>query len=202
MDLQQGEFLFVAGGTGAGKSSLLRMLASEESPNQGSVRLFGYDLARVSPSTLRSIRQAIGYIPQNLRLIHDLSVYDNIFLSLKIRKRSLKNAPSRIDELLNDVGLLSKRESKASTLSGGEAQRVAIARALVRTPDLIVADEPTGAQDKGFGWKLIDLFLKANSQGAGVILATHDNEVISRVQKSCAVLRGGHIRIEGSGVWS
>jgi cell division transport system ATP-binding protein len=105
-------------------------------------------------------------------------------------------AKAKISELLHRLGLEPKRDKLASTLSGGEAQRVAVARALVRSPELIIADEPTGAQDREFRWSLMDLFLKANMGGATVVLATHDREIVRRVRKRCAVLRGGHITVE------
>lgn len=200
LELKKGDFLYVVGGSGAGKSSLLRILATEESPSMGTISLFGYCLSTVSSTTLRAIRQSLGYIPQNVRLIPDLSVYDNIALSLSLAGRRVLAAQSKakISELLHKLGLEPKREKLASTLSGGEAQRVAVARALVRSPELIIADEPTGAQDRDFTWSLMDLFLKASVGGTTVVLATHDREIVRRLRKRCAVLKGGHISLEES----
>jgi cell division transport system ATP-binding protein len=198
LEMKKGDFLYVVGGSGAGKSSLLRLLATEEAPTSGQVSLFGYDLGAVSQSTLRSIRQTLGYVPQNTRLISDLSVYDNIALSISLasRKRISAAARARIGELLAILGLEAKKNKLASTLSGGEAQRVAVARALVRSPELLVADEPTGAQDKDFTWSMMDLFIKANMGGATIILATHDREIVRRVRKRCAVLKNGRMTLE------
>src|SRR5947209_801813 len=167
LDLKKGDFLYVVGGTGAGKSSLLRLLATEEAPSQGGISLFGYNLASVSPSTLRAIRQALGYVPQDTRLIQDLTVFDNIALSLSLAGRKSLSAQSKqkIGELLELLGLAAKRDKLASAISGGKAQRVAIARALVRQPELLIPDEPTGAQDKDFTWLIMDTFLKANLTG-------------------------------------
>ncbi len=200
LELKKGDFLYVVGGSGAGKSSLLRMIATEETPSMGNVSLFGYSLSAASTSTVRTIRQALGYIPQNIRLIPDLTVYDNIALSISLSgQRSLSpQSKAKMSELLHRLGLEAKRDKLASTLSGGEAQRVAVARALVRSPELIIADEPTGAQDRDYTWSLMDLFLKANVNGATVVLATHDREIVRRLRKKCAVLRGGHISIEDS----
>lgn len=198
MDIKKGDFLYVVGGSGAGKSSLLRMLATEELPSQGAVSLFGYDLARATPSVLRHIRQNLGYVPQDIQLIPDLSVADNVLLSVALSGKNPRD-PSvreRAQDLLLRLGLENKRDKPAGALSGGEAQRVAVARALVRGPELIVADEPTGSQDRDFTWTLMDLFLKANLSGTTVILATHDREIVRRVRKRCAVLRDGQIRIE------
>lgn len=197
LQLKRGDFLYVVGGSGAGKSTLLRILATEEEAAYGSVSLFGYPLSRVSPSALKAIRRSIGYIPQNIRLIPDLTVYDNIALSVSLARKSIAaEARTRIDTLLERLGLIGKRQALASTLSGGEAQRVAVARALVRSPELIIADEPTGAQDKEYIWNLMDLFLKANLNGAAVVVATHDREIVRRVRKRCATLRGGRMSME------
>lgn len=198
LDLKQGDFLYVVGGSGAGKSSLLRMLATEESPTGGNVSLFGYDLSRASASVLRSIRQALGYVPQDIQLIPDLSVLDNVVLSLALSGRGRADVAGRAKalELLSRLAMDSKKDKPAGSLSGGEAQRVAIARALVREPELLIADEPTGSQDRDHTWQLMDLFLKANLGGATVIVATHDREIVRRVRKRCAVLRDGQVRLE------
>lgn len=198
LDLKKGEFLYVIGGTGAGKSSLLRLIATEEAPTSGTLSMFGYNLSQVSPSTLRAIRQVIGYVPQDVRLIPDMSVIDNVALSLTLAGRRVLNTDSRsrIAELLEKLGLIDKRNKSAGTLSGGEAQRVALARALVRSPELIIADEPTGAQDRDHTWAMMDLILRCNLTGATVVVATHDREIVRRVRKKCAVLKNGRLGFE------
>ncbi len=200
LELKRGEFVYLIGGTGAGKSSLLRLIATEDSPSQGSVSLFGYDLAKVSPSTLRAIRRLIGYVPQNVQLIPDLSVFDNVALSLSLanpRSRFLSaDARKKINEALERLGIASRSDRMARTLSGGEAQRVAVARAIVRSPELIIADEPTGAQDHDHTWSMMDLFVRANMGGATVLLATHDREIVRRIRKKCAVLKQGRLSVE------
>lgn len=198
LKLKQGEFLYLVGGSGVGKSTLLRLIATEEVPSRGRVSLFGYALDSASTATLRAIRQAIGYIPQDIRLIPDLTVYENVALSLSLAgARVLRaEARSRVRELLDRLGLLGKQQEMAGSLSGGEAQRVAVARALVRTPQMLIADEPTGSQDKEYTWMLMDLFLKANLTGTTVVLATHDREIVRRVRKRCAMLRGGRLNLE------
>ena len=199
-DVKQGGFLYVLGGTGAGKSSLLRIIATQEPPSSGTVSLFGYDLARVQVSTLRTIRRALGFIPQNVALIPDLSVYDNIALSVSLagQKVLASVSQSKISELLHGLGLEERRYALARTLSGGESQRVAVARALARKPELIIADEPTGAQDRQYVWSLMELLMKAHKAGTTIILATHDREIVRRLRKQCAVLKGGHVTIEES----
>lgn len=198
LEMKKGDFLYLVGGSGAGKSSLLRILATEEPQSEGTVSLFGYNLATASPSTVRAIRQAIGYVPQDVRLIQDLSVLDNVALSLSLagRRGMSREARARIGETLEKLGLAAKRDKLAGTLSGGEAQRVALARALVRGPELVVADEPTGAQDRDHTWVMMDLILRANMNGATVVVATHDREIVRRVRKRCGILRGGTIEFE------
>jgi cell division transport system ATP-binding protein len=198
LDLKKGEFLYLVGGSGAGKSTFLRLLATEEAPSAGRISLFGYDLSSVSPSTLRAIRQLVGYVPQDVRLIGDLSVEDNVALSLVTGGRRVLSPQyrSRLDELLESLGLAQKRSLPASVLSGGEAQRVALARALVRNPELVIADEPTGAQDRDYTWSMLDMFLRANQNGATVVVATHDREIVRRVRRKCASLNAGRLLVE------
>jgi len=197
-EMKKGEFLYLIGGTGTGKTTLLRLLATEENPSAGQVSLFGYSLNSASESTLRAIRQSIGYIPQDVRLISDLTVYDNVALSISLggRRALSMQSKTRINELLERVGLIEKRNQLALSLSGGEAQRVAVARALVRSPALLLADEPTGAQDRESAWALMDQVLRANLTGTAVILATHDREIVRRVRKRCAALKGGRLIFE------
>lgn len=201
LELKRGDFLYVVGGSGAGKSSLLRLLATEEAPSTGVVSLFGFDLGSISPANLRAIRQSLGYIPQDVRLIPDLSVFDNVALSMSLagRRGFGAEARARVGELLERLGLSAKRDKPARSLSGGEMQRVAVARALVRDPGLIIADEPTGSQDKEYTWSLMDLFLKANLGGATVVIATHDREIVRRVRKRCAVMKAGKVVVESGG---
>jgi len=200
LELKKGDFLYVIGGSGAGKSSLLRMLATEENPSAGVVSLFGYSLGSVPPGTLRAIRRALGYVPQNVRLIPDLTVYDNIAVSLSLAGRASAAIEVRrvIDQTLAKLNIQHLREKLASSISGGEAQRVAVARALVRQPELLVADEPTGAQDGDHVWMLMDALVRANLAGTTVVVATHDREIVRRIRKRCAVLRNGRMHIEGA----
>lgn len=198
LTLKKGEFVYVLGGTGAGKSTLLRMLATEELPTEGKLSLFGYDLAHANGSTLQAIRRSIGYVPQNVRLIPDFSVFENVALGVSLAgSRVLRTeVRSKIYELLDRLALMNLRDTQACKLSGGEAQRVAIARALARGPELLIVDEPTGAQDFQNTWNVMDLLQRANISGTTLVLATHDREIVRKLRKRCAILSHGKIMIE------
>ena len=199
LEMKKGDFLYVIGGSGAGKSSLLRLIATEEAPSEGAVSLFGYDLATVSPTTLRAIRQSIGYLPQDVRLIPDLSVFDNVALSLSLAgRRACRASPRPRSSMFSRSSVWAQNARNLPRPFRGEAQRVALARALVRSPELIVADEPTGAQDRDFTYGMMDLILKANLGGA-TILVRHMIVRLRRVRKRCAILRDGRIEVEEGG---
>lgn len=198
LELKRGDFLYIVGESGAGKSTLLRMLATEETPTAGELTLFGIPLRTASKDQVRSVRRAIGYVPQSLRLVPDLTVEENVDLALAVNGTRGKGAASRakIHEILERLGLGSRKKRPCRELSGGEAQRVAVARALASEPELLIADEPTGAQDRDLTWAMMDLFARANLSGTTVVLATHDREIVRRFRKRCAVLKGGRIGFE------
>lgn len=198
LEMARGDFLYIVGGSGAGKSTLLRLIATDDLPSQGQVQVFGYDLAKVNPSTLRTIRQAIGYVPQNHQLIHDLSVFENIALSSRLSRNPLSgvNLKNSVNELLEKLNLIHLRNRNVSDISGGECQRTALARALIRKPEVLIADEPTGSQDPETTWVLMDQFLRANAAGTTVLLATHDREIVRRVRKRCAQMKQGRVMLE------
>jgi len=195
-DLAQGDFLYILGGSGAGKSSLLRTLASFEQPTTGNVYCQGVNFQNSSNADLMRSRKRISYIPQNLGLIPDLTLRDHIEitqLSLPLIDR-VDNAT--MQNYLQLMGLKEKWNKPIVTFSGGEKQRVAILRALCKKCDLLIADEPTGAQDFEMTWKLMDLFVKINLSGTTMLLATHDLEMVRRLRKRCAILRDGTFKVE------
>lgn len=198
--VQRGEFVYVLGGSGAGKSTLLRLMATETVPTNGDVELFGYSIRKLSRDELAQLRRTIGYVPQGSQLIPDLTVYENVELSWRFGPTKNKSADPRltIREVLERLKLFDKRDTLCSRLSGGEAQRVAIARALVRSPEVIIADEPTGAQDRDMSWDLMQLLLQLNAKGTTIVLATHDRELVRKMRKKCVVLREGALKVEDS----
>lgn len=198
--LNTGEFLYILGGSGAGKSSLLRTLASFEQPSQGRVVCLGVDFQNASQSDLERVRKRIAYIPQNLGLIPDLTVRDHVELARFSVKSSDVTPDDQVEHYVKTMGLLNHWDKKVGTLSGGERQRVAILRALSKKSDLIIADEPTGAQDFEMTWKLMDCFVRLQLSGTAFLLATHDLEMVRRLRKRVGILKDGTLKVEDARV--
>lgn len=202
LKINKGDFLYVVGDSGAGKTTLLKMLYGEERPNRGVVEVFGQDIAKMDSGRIQALRRRIGVIFQDLRLIEELSAYDNVALSLETagdfaaRKVPNFNAKRAIEESLAMVGAGSFAKKKVCALSGGEKQRVAAARAIVRQPEILIADEPTGSLDREHTWSLMDLFQKLHLRGATVLIATHDREIVRRVRRRSCILKSGKLVVE------
>ncbi|MEH3102877.1 MAG: cell division ATP-binding protein FtsE [Sphingomonas phyllosphaerae] len=176
-----GAFYFLTGASGAGKTSLLRLLHLAQRPSRGVIRLFGADIAATTRARLPLLRRRIGMVYQDFRLIAHLSVADNIALPLRIADTPEDEISEAVGEMLAWVGLTHRAAAKPETLSGGEQQRVAIARAVVARPDILLADEPTGNVDDAMADRLIQLFASLNQLGTTVVVATHDLHLLPRV---------------------
>lgn len=177
--LPDGSFHFLTGRSGAGKSTLLRMLYLGQRPSRGHMEMFGKDIADLEPHELPEIRRKIGVVFQNFRLIGHLSVFENVALPLAIDGRAEADYARNVVELLDWVGLGDKMDQFPALLSGGEQQQVAIARAVVGSPQLLLADEPTGSVDAEMGERLLGLLVELNRQGTTLVIATHDTGVLS-----------------------
>ena len=172
--LQPGSFTFVTGKSGSGKTTLLNLLYLNKKPSKGVLNIFGHNINFANRDNLARLRQKIGVVFQDFRLLEHLSVYDNIALPLRVRGMNEKDIYKRVIELLKWIELHKSIYKTCNTLSGGEKQRVAIARAVIGRPDILFADEPTGSVDFEMADKLMRLFVELNRVGTTVIIATHN----------------------------
>lgn len=179
-----GKFYFLTGASGAGKTSLLRLLYLSQRPSRGIIKLFNVDTVMLPRDRLPGFRRRIGVVFQDFRLIQHLSTYDNIALPLRVAGVKEKDLHSPVTEMLSWVGLADRADARPATLSGGEQQRVAIARAVINRPEVLVADEPTGNVDPEMGVRLMRLFEALNALGTTVVVATHDIDLMSRVKQA------------------
>ncbi len=193
LEIKEKEFVCLVGKSGAGKTTLLKLLIGEEKPTKGRVFFQDIEVNRLKPNQLPQLRRRIGMIFQDFKLLPKKTCFENVAFALEVCGRSQREIKTLVPQLLDLVGLLDKKDHFPYELSGGEQQRVAIARALVHQPDVIIADEPTGNLDPINTWEIINLLLKINELGTTVILATHDKEIIDKIQKRVVVLEDGKI---------
>ncbi|MBL8643054.1 MAG: ATP-binding cassette domain-containing protein [Rhodospirillaceae bacterium] len=180
LTLPAGSFHFLTGASGAGKTSLLSLLYLSNLPTEGKLSLFGQDVAKASRNRRATIRRSLGVVFQDFRLLDHLSAFDNVALPLRVAGVSEENVKAYVSELLGWVGLDGLFEARPEVLSGGQKQRVAIARAVVGSPKLILADEPPGTVDDAIAERLMQLFVELHKLGACVIVATHNEHLVSR----------------------
>ncbi len=193
LEIEEKEFVCLVGKSGAGKTTLLKLLIGEEKPTSGKIFFQGIEVNRLSLNQLPELRRRIGMIFQDFKLLEKRTCFENVAFALEVCGRSQREIKNLVPQLLDLVGLLEKKDNFPYELSGGEKQRVAIARALVHQPDLIIADEPTGNLDPINSWEIINLLLKINELGTTTILATHNKEIIDKIQKRTICLEKGKI---------
>ena len=191
--LEDGEMVYLRGRSGAGKSSLLKLINLVERPSMGRIMVDDISLGGLSERGMQLYRRRIGMIFQDYRLINSRTVYDNVALPLVICGRPPEEVQKRAIASLDLVGLLAKRNYYPLPLSGGEQQRVGIARAVVNRPRIILADEPTGNLDHDLSLEILKLFLRFNRSGVTVIIATHDNTLVSACPRRQLVLESGRL---------
>lgn len=177
-EIEKGEFVFLTGPSGAGKTTLFKLIAAFDRPTSGNVEVAGRSIASLTSNQIPFLRRRIGVVYQDFRLLKDRSVFDNVALPLVVRGDSDVSVTRRVQEMLDQVGLLFKADRLPSQLSGGEQQRVAIARALVHHPGVLIADEPTGNLDPDLSRDILALLERVNAQGTTVFVATHDLELV------------------------
>lgn len=193
--LQPGDFTFVTGKSGAGKTTLLSMLYLIKKPHKGVLNVFGNNINFSNRDNLALMRQKIGVVFQDFRLLEHLSVYDNIALPLRVRGMSEKEIYKRVMELLRWIEMHKNINKICNALSGGEKQRVAIARAVINRPDILFADEPTGSVDAEIADKLMRLFIELNKVGTTVVIATHNEQLTSSYNYQRIELAGGTAKL-------
>jgi cell division transport system ATP-binding protein len=191
--LAAGEFAFLTGRSGAGKSTVLKLIAAIERPSAGSVVVNGQNVGALKRSAVPYLRRNIGLVFQDQKLLYDRSVYDNVMLPLAFSSHAPKEAARRARAALDKVNLLGREKANPIQLSGGEQQRLAIARAVVNRPALLVADEPTANLDAESAARILDIFVAFHQVGATVLIATHDQALVARYGKRVLHLDGGEI---------
>ncbi|MBR1552968.1 MAG: cell division ATP-binding protein FtsE [Schwartzia sp.] len=200
--IEKGEFVFIVGASGAGKSTFIRMLFREVLPSDGSLIVNGQDVVHMDHSDVPYLRRGLGVIFQDYRLLPDKTVAENVAFAMQVIEAPRRKIQHSVNAVLDIVGLRDKYKCFPSQLSGGEQQRVAIARAIVNHPALVIADEPTGNLDPDTSWDIMDIFKRINADGTTIVMATHDKGIVDAMKRRVIAIEDGHIvRDEAKGVY-
>ncbi len=199
--VQRGEFVFLVGSTGSGKSTVMRLLIKELEPSSGAIRVAGHDLAEVTRRRVPFYRRNVGVVFQDFKLLPNRTVYDNVAYALQVTGHSRREIRARVPDVLRLTGLSTKLHSYPDQLSGGEQQRVSIARAFVNHPPLLLADEPTGNLDPETSIDIMRLLYRINRTGTTVLVASHDKAMVDKMRRRVIELsRGRIVRDEATGL--
>ncbi len=193
LQIKQGEFVFLVGQTGSGKSTLLRLVYMDLLPEKGTVVVGKFSSATISRREQPYLRRGLGIIFQDFRLLEDRSVYDNVAFTLHVTGTKGKEIRKRVLRALAEVGLSHQRNKMIHELSGGEQQRVAVARALVNSPDVLLADEPTGNLDPSTSVEILTLLKNINTRGTAVVMATHNYDLVRRMHERTLQIENGKV---------
>lgn len=191
--IEDGEFVFVVGSSGAGKSTFLKLIMHEEKPTEGEIIFNEYSSATLKKKQVPYYRREMGIVFQDFRLIPKMSVYDNVAFAMRVIGAKEKEIRKRVPYILQLVGLSQKARSMPNELSGGEQQRVSLARALVNNPKVIIADEPTGNVDPEMSHEIVGLLTKINNAGTTVIMVTHEHDLVRSFQRRVIVIKNGEV---------
>lgn len=201
LEIEKGDFIFLVGASGSGKSSLMRLILREDVPSSGQVFVLGENLMKLPGRRVPYFRRKLGMVFQDFRLLPNKTISQNVAFSLEVIGKSRAFISAAVPDVLEMVGLAHKAENYPSELSGGEQQRVALARAIVNKPAILLADEPTGNLDPATSEEIMRLIERINAAGTTVVMATHDSGIVNRLQKRVVVLNQGKIisDVRGSG---
>ena len=192
-EVKPGEFVFVTGPSGAGKTTLVKLILKEMSPSEGKIEVLGEDLEKISSAKLPFFRQKIGVVFQDFKLLPDRTVFENTALPLEVEKKEKKEIEKTVKEVLELVGLLDRQDLFPLQLAGGELQRTCLARAVVSNPKILIADEPTGNLDPTTSWQIVKLLKKINKMGTTVIMATHNVDIVDSMRERVIKIDKGEV---------
>ena len=193
LSIKKGEFVFVLGHSGAGKSTFLKLILREEAATEGKVFVNGRDLSSIRQREIPYLRRGLGVVFQDFRLIPTMTAYENVAFAMRVIGAKEKDIRKRVPYILQLVGLSQKARSMPNELSGGEQQRVSLARALVNNPKVIIADEPTGNVDPEMSHEIVELLTKINNAGTTVIMVTHEHDLVRSFQRRVIVIKNGEV---------
>ena len=191
LKVEKGEFVFIVGSSGAGKSTFLKLITCEERPNEGQVLIDGQDISHIRKGKIPYVRRKMGLVFQDFRLIDHMTVYDNVAFAMRVVGASPKAIKKRVPYILGLVGLQHKAKHYPTEMSGG--QRVGLARALVNNPSMIIADEPTGNIDPALSYEIVDLLSAINERGTTVLMVTHEHSLVKHFHKRIIQIHSGEI---------
>ncbi|MCX7971273.1 MAG: cell division ATP-binding protein FtsE [Negativicutes bacterium] len=193
LHIGKGEFVFLVGQSGAGKSTFIKLLLREETPSLGEIIINGRNVGQMSHREIPYLRRMLGIVFQDVRLLPNRTVYENVAFAMKVIEAPRREIQRRVPHVLDLVGLRSKAKNLPNELSGGEQQRVAIARAIVNRPSIVIADEPTGNLDPDTSWEIMKVFERVNENEATILMATHDKTIVDNMRRRVVAIENGQI---------
>jgi len=191
--VERGEFVFLVGPSGSGKTTLFRLLIRQAVPSSGSIFIGDWDLVNLPKNKIHVLRKNIGVVFQDLKLLRDRTIYENIMFPLEVGNIDTEEARQRVEGIIERVGIAEHRDKFPVQLSGGELQRAAIARALAFSPEILLADEPTGDLDNATSWEIIKLLQDINASGTTIVMATHNADIVNSLRNRTLILEKGKL---------
>lgn len=199
LNIKKGEFVFVVGSSGSGKSTFMKMLLKEVEPTQGKITIDGVNISNIPRKEIPYLRRKMGVVFQDFRLLPSKTVFENVAFALQVTEAPPKAIRRNVPAILAMVGLTHKAKAYPNELSGGEQQRVALARAIINKPPILLADEPTGNLDPETAWEIMELLKEINARGTTVVIATHAKDIVDEMKKRVIALQKGQILSDKEG---